>query len=93
MASQQPIVSTRTRTWVRLVGLEQDADIQMLNCCTLKALKMLCSRVCASSKASVDPIDDVAGCELSLHKGNALVDQLKNLGLISESGCPLVSTR
>jgi hypothetical protein len=93
MASQQAVLLAPTQTWVGLVGLEQDADVEMLNGCALKALKVLCPRVRAAAEAGVDAIDDVAGVELALQERNALVDELQISGVISELGCPLVSAR
>lgn len=77
----------------QLPGFQQDADVQMLDCCALEALKVLGSCVGAAAKAGVDAIDDVAGLELSLQEGNAVVHDLEILWIVREASIGIVSVR
>jgi len=77
MAAEQIVFASGIAT--SLVGLQQDADVEVLNCGALKELEVLGPRVGTSAKARVDAIDNAAIVQLILQEGDAAVDQIEDI--------------
>lgn len=90
MAPEQRVVAVPARAGTRLVGLQQDADVEVLDGCALKLLKVLCPRVRAAAEARVDAVDDPAGFKLPGEKVDAVIDQATAPGVIGKLCSSLV---
>lgn len=71
------------------VGLEQDADVQVLDGGALELLEVVGSGVCTPTEARVDAVD-CGGLELAFQEGNALVQPLPDQRVIRELDCSVV---
>jgi len=65
-----------------LVGLEKNADIEMLDGGALETFKVLGPGVGTSAESGVDAVNDMASGELGLEEGDALVDPIQVFGCI-----------
>lgn len=82
---QLRLLSHVSVTLTTLIGLQQYANVEMLDCCALESFEILGARVGTAAKAGIHAINNMTRLKLALEKRDRVVYSLEDIFIVSQT--------